>query len=335
MKTTITNRPLILRVVTVVIALMMIGAVSAQDTVPIGPIGSVEAGDFRALAVTADGQRLLIADAENDELRVYDFSDPSLPTLINSVDLEGEPLAVTAAEDFALVAVSTPDEGDAVRVIAPSRYSRTQGYIETNSIDVPDGVRQIVISPDNYWALALSANGYTLLELVSAGEINSLPTESQIVDAAVGGDTAFLLSESSLMTESLRVNLDVQRVEQIELEGVGQQIVINPRLTLGVITLEGNRLLMFNPSTLDTFSTFEAGGAAITDVQFVSGEEGEWLAVSREGGSEITLLDVNDPSNVGDLGSLSTLFESPVQAMTTYNELIIVTDGQTVRIFAP
>lgn len=326
-----------LRLLIYVLILLAGGAVIAQDdpplgSAPLGPVGSVEAGDFRALAVTADGQRLLIADAENDQLRVYNFSDPANPTLISSVDLDGEPTAVTAADSFALVAVSTPDEGDAVRVIAPSRYSRPRGYVEANSIDVPDGVSHIAISPDQYWALALSDDGYTLLELVSAGEINSLPMSLDVVDAAVGGDTAYLLTPSALVTESLRVNLEMQRAREITLDGTGQRVLINPRLTLGVIALDSSRLQWFDPAALDLLASTSVNGT-ITDMQFISAEDAEWLALSLDGSPDITLLDVTDPANVGDLGTLETQFETPVQAMTTFGEYIVATDGQTVRIF--
>ena len=305
--------------------------VSAQDTV--GPIGSVEAGDFRALAVTADGSRLLIADAENDQLRVYDFNDPATPTLINSVDLEGEPVAVVAAEDFALVAVRTPDSGDAVRVIAPSRYSRPQGWREINSLDVQEGVSRLVIAPDNAWVLALSPRTYTLIELLSAGEINWLPRDSALVDAAVGNDRAYLLNSSGLSTETLSANVTMQSAAALELDGAARRISLNVRLTLGVIVLNESDLLLFDPDTLETVSTLTVDGAAITDAQFVSGEQGEWLALTREGSSDITLLDVSDPADISEREPLTTGFETSVQALTTYNELIIATDGQTVRIF--
>ncbi len=320
-----------LRLIIFALIFLWSATVSAQDTV--GPIGSVEAGDFRALAVTADGNRLLIADAENDQLRVYDFNEPSTPTLINSVDLEGEPVAIAAAADFALVAVRTPEADDAVRVIAPSRYARPQGWRETNSFPVQDGVTRLVIAPDNDWALATSPGSYTLMELLSAGEINWLPRESEVVDAAVGDNIAYVLSRSMLVTETLGANVAMERSGELELDGTARRINLNVRLTVGVIVLNDSDLLLFDPATLEPISTLTVGGAAISDVQFVSSEQGEWLALTRTGSGDITLLDVSDPANISEREPLVTGFETPVQAMTTYNELIIATDGQTVRIF--
>ncbi|MBE2269117.1 MAG: hypothetical protein IAE80_12875 [Anaerolinea sp.] len=322
-----------IRRLVIILVVLFSGAVDAQENPPLGPIGSVEAGDFRALAVTADGSRLMIADAENNQLRVYNFADPASPVLISSVGLDGEPVAVAAARDFALVAVVTPEDVDAVRVIAPSRYSRPQGYIEANSLEILDNPRAITLSPDNYWALAISDGGYTLLELVSAGEINSLPVEADVIDAAVGGDTAFLLGESALTTQSLRVNLDMQAVESITLDGAARRVLLNPSLSLGAILMADNRVLLFNPGTLDVLSTFTVAGDSIRDAKFISTEDAEWLALTQTGNADIPLFDVTDPANVGDLGTLETQFETPVQALTTYNEFIVATDGQTVRIF--
>lgn len=321
------------RLISVVLVFMIAATVSAQDAVPFGPIGSVEAGDFRALTVTADGTRLLIADAENDQLRVYDFRDPSAPALLSSVDLDGEPVAVAAANGFALVAVSTPEPGDAVRVIAPSRYSRTRSYVEVNSLDVPDGVTRLAISPDHYWALVGGSGGYTLLELIAAGEINSLPVAGAFIDAAVSADTAYLLSETRLVTQALAANVALARGEQVDLEGDGQRIMLNEAATVGVVVLADNTLVLFDPATLATFSAFTAGGAAIRDARFVSGGDRDLLALSRAGSSAIDLLDASDPTNLSALEPVATGFETPVQAMTTHADLIVATDGQTVRIF--
>lgn len=310
--------------------------VQAQDTAPIGPIGRVEAGDFRALAVTSGGDRLLIADAENDQLRIYDFSDPADPTLQTSVALDGEPVALAAAEGFALVAVTTGESTDAVRVIAPSVYARQSGYLEANSIDIPRGPRRISLSPDNDWAIVVSERGYTVLELISAGEINSLPvaaTASPIVDAAVANDTAYLLRASSLEIQSLRSNLAIQQTNQIEFEGNAAGLALNTGVTLGVVALDDNRLIFFDPAALETINTLSLEGEAITGLQFVSGEEGEWLALTQAGSTDITLIEVSNPTDVGELGTLATSFASPVQAMVAYDTLIAATDGRTVSIF--
>lgn len=307
---------------------VMMGTVSAQDTVD--PVGSVEAGDFRALAVTGDGQRLLIADAENDQLRVYNFADPSSPTLLSSVDLDGEPRALVGADNFALVAVSTP-EGDAVRVIAASRYSRPQRYTEANSIEVLDGVSRLVIAPDRYWAMAWGGDGYTLIELLSAGEINFRPVEADLVDAGLVNGTAYLLSESTLVTEALTVNVQVARAGSLDFEGSARRLALNAGGTLGVIVLDDSTLLAFDPAALNPISTFEVEGGAIRDAQFVGA--GDVLALTHEGSSSITLVDTTDPAAFALRPQLETGFEQPLVALTAHDDLIIVTDGQTVRIF--
>ncbi len=85
---------------------------------PIAPIGTLEAGDFRALGVTADGDRLLVADAENQQVRVYDFTDPTQPDLLTALDVNGTPVLLAGGDGFGIVAVQTGGDSDSVELIA-------------------------------------------------------------------------------------------------------------------------------------------------------------------------------------------------------------------------
>jgi hypothetical protein len=309
--------------------------VRAQDSAPFGRIGSVEAGDFRALAVTSGGDRLMIADAEADQLRIYDFDNPTNPSLIARVDLDGTPTALAATDTYALVTVVTGQSLDAVRVIAPSPYRRGVGYIEVNSIDVPRNPSRIALAPDNRWAVILSERGYTLFELVSAGEINSLPVmnaDQAIVDAALGEDVVYLVRGSLVERQQLARGLSMQRSSTLDLGGEGQAIALNAGMTLGAVTLSDNRIALFDPAGMTVLSTLDIA-SAVTGAEFISVEDAEWLAVTRADSDEILFYDVTDPASPGELASAPTGLGA-LRAIITYNELVIVTDGQTVSIIA-
>ncbi len=120
--------------------LLAVGVASAQtDTTPIGPISTLEAGNFHALAVTADGDRLLVADTQNNQVRVYDFTDPTNPQLTTALDMTGIPVLLAGGENYGLVAVSESDStADSVQVVAPAFANAQAQYMAGISyIDIP------------------------------------------------------------------------------------------------------------------------------------------------------------------------------------------------------
>ena len=177
---------------------LSMGAVAAQDSLsPFAPIGTLEAGDFRALAVTADGDRLLVADAATQQVRVYDFSDPSKPALLSTLGVSGMPLLLAGGDNYGLVAVSTNANTDSIEVIAPPLPGTpyVSGY---NYIDVPKNPRALSLSPDHHWGVVVGEQGYVLLGINDPGNIDNFPVAETIIDAALSNTTAYYLQDQVL-----------------------------------------------------------------------------------------------------------------------------------------
>lgn len=317
-------------------AVLALGAavgVFAQDTAPIDPVATLEAGNFRALGVTSDGERLFVGDVENNQTRVYSFGDPSNPQLLNSVDLDGSPVALVGAQDFALVAV-TNRGADLLQVVAIPSYNPRQGYINYGTYDVTRQPRGIAISLSNRWATVYGENGYTLLEVLSADEINSVTVESESVQSAALTNNALLLlheDTASIEIAPLERGPQLGESQQIALDAPGRAVAVNARGTLCAVLLENNTLSLINLSNLTEVGSVTLRGQ-FTEMQFVTGENAESLVLAQLGQSGFALLDVTDPGSVGQLST--SQLASPLQALTVYNNLIIASDGQTVSIYS-
>ncbi|PJF27644.1 MAG: hypothetical protein CUN53_03285, partial [Phototrophicales bacterium] len=170
--------------------LLMFSAVLAQDA----PVVTVEAGDFRDLAIIEDGTRLLVADAASDHVRIYDVSSMSAPVLITSVSLAGAPLALAGAENFAAAAVRTGGAQDALEVITSTPFNRRFPYTAINYIDVPRGVTNVIFSPNGERGIAIGENGYTLLDIIAPEEISAITVETDrpISAAAITDQRVFM-----------------------------------------------------------------------------------------------------------------------------------------------
>lgn len=313
-------------------AVLVLGAavgVFAQDT---APIATLEAGNFRALGVTSDGERLFVGDAENNQTRVYSFDDPSNPQLLNTVDLDGSPVALVGAQNFALVAV-TERSGDLLQVVAIPFYNPRQGYINYGTYDITRQPRGITISPSNRWAAVYGENGFTLLEVLSADEINSVTIEGDSVQSAALTNNALLLlhtDSASVEIAALGRGAQLGEVRQMLLDAPGVAIAVNPRGTVGAVLLENNTLVLFDLLDLSELASVSLRGQ-FTEMEFVTGEDSESLVLAQLGQSGFALLDVTQPSRIGQLST--SRLSSPLEAITVYNNLIIVSDGQTVSIY--
>ena len=316
-------------------AVLALGAavgVFAQDTAPIDPVATLEAGNFRALGVTSDGERLFVGDAENNQTRVYSFGDPSNPQLLNTVDLDGSPVALVGVQDFALVAV-TERSADLLQIVAIPSYNPRQGYINYGTYDITRQPHGIAISPSDRWAVVYGANGFTLLEVLSSDEINSVTLEGDAVQSAALTNNALLLLHTDSATVeivTLERGAQLGEIRQMRLAAPGRAIAVNARGTLGAVLLENNTVVLFDLSNLTQLSSVALRGQ-FTEMQFVTGEDSESLVLAQLDQSGFALLDVTQPDSVGQLST--SQLSSPLQALTVYNNLIIASDGQTVSIY--
>jgi hypothetical protein len=313
------------------IVLSVVGAgVYAQQT-PLAPIQTLEAGDFRALAITVDGNRLLAADGETQQVRIYDFSDPANPELLSSVDVGGTPVALAGGEDFALAAVITGGDLDTIEVIASALGVQYMSGV--NYVDVPLNPRILKRSADNHWGIAISDDAYTLLEINAPDDISSFQVDETLIDAALSNTTAYILHGRVLGMAPLQSGGGLSAEQTLSLDGTPSLVALNARVTMGVVVLDDNRLVFFDPSSLEVTGGFVMRGAAISGVSFVTRRSGDSLVLSQEGSATITMLNVSDPQNAAVVSSSERL-DNPIRALITYNQFIVATDGVTISIFA-
>lgn len=315
----------------------------AQNDAPIGqPVAQLDAGDFRALAVTADGSLLAVADAATGQVRVYDLGNVDLntsaqPPLIASVSVDGIPIDLVAAEDFFIVLVSTGDATDLVQVIAPASYDPTQLFTPVTWIDIPSNASALALSPDNRFAVVVSEGGYTLLELLSAENVNSAFIDATI-RAAFGGaalinDRVFWAVPGSarLATAQLDSGAIAEVDESVALRTPAVQVIANVNQTCGAARMEDGGIALFDPVTLRVDSILQTNILSV-DMRFVSREDAEWLIVLNRDRASISVYDVSDPTAVRGLGS-QPLEITPVEAMTTYNDLVFFSASSTVSVY--
>jgi hypothetical protein len=325
-------RSLIAVCLSVLIAL----TVSAQDAAPLDPISTLTAGDFRALAVTADGSHLFAADAENRQVRVYDFTNPAAPVLLSSLDVSGIPVLLAGGNNFGLVAVLTEETSDAVEVLAPPLPNASGEFLSGNYISIGKAPRSLALSPDNRWGIAVSEASYTLLEINTAANIDSFPVDDALLGAALSNDTAYLLREQALDAAPLENMQALETEQSLALEGSPSAIALNGNASEGVIVVDGTQLVRFDAETLEATGSFTVEGGAVTSILYLAQGDSELLLVMQEGSSTVRFIDLDnlaEDESLTSLPSLNQALSRPVRALATYDGFLIVTDGVTISTF--
>ncbi|MDZ4765649.1 MAG: hypothetical protein SGI73_13955, partial [Chloroflexota bacterium] len=311
-----------------------VGVATAQDDTTINPVATLEAGDFRALGVMENGNRLLVADASSSQVRVYDISTPDTPILITAVDLSGTPVAIAGAQDYAIVAVQTGGAMDALEVIAPSSYNRRRPYLALTYIDVPAGVRDVSISPDGRWGVAVSASGYTLLEILAPDEINSTIVEDgrALNDAAVSADRLFLAVDGGMVeTAILSEGAAAEPETALDLGAPAVELAVNATgSVVAALTING-QIMLIDAGDLELMSRSDADGGS--ELHFLDGTSADALMLDGTR-RRIQLFDIMSSGAALSLTARGALELSNVaRQLTTFDNLIFVTDGTTVEIF--
>lgn len=315
-------------------AILATGVGFAQDPPLTEPISILEAGDFRALAVTSDGSRLLVADAENNQVRVYDFANPETPERLESIELSGTPVLMTGGAGFGLVAVTTDEETDGVEVVVPAapgvRYPVNTG----SYIPIDKNPRALALSPDNRWGIVVSNASYTLLEINAPDNVDSIPVEtsSPWISAVLSNTNAYFLRGNSLESAPLETFAALDTLQSLPIEGTPSGLALNAEGTSGVIVVDSNRLIFFDAQTLAQTSEFTLDGSAISSVHFITGDNGDTLLITQEESGGVIALNSANPQNAEAL-TVEAADGRPVQALATFGQYLIITDGVTISIF--
>lgn len=320
-------------VIVVALALGAVISVVAQDTAPLRSVASLN-GNFRALAVTSNGERLMAVNAEDNQALVYRFDDPSNPRLLNSVDLDGEPVAVAAAEDFGLVAVHA-DSAGLLQIIAIPSYAPRQGYINYGTYDVTSNPEGLSLSPSAHWGIVYGQNGYTLLELLSADEINSATTEGRSILGAALTDSALLLlpaERAVVEIATLQAGPQQDRASELALDAPAMAVATNADGTLAAVLLENNTVLLLDPSAAEAVGSVRLRGQ-FSQLRFLNHDEVGWLVLVQPGESSLLVLDVSNPARISQVGALE--LPAPMQAFAVFDDLLVASSSRTATVFAP
>lgn len=321
-------------VLCVIVSAGGIWAQNAPPAVP-APIATVDAGDFRALTVSANGRWMMVADAATDRLRIYDIENET-PVLVASPTLDGTPVDAVSIGQAAIVAVDTGGRAGLAQIVAPIAYDPAQPFAPVNWIDLADRPRSVSASPDGTWAIVVGSSGYTVFEIGSLEEVTSTFYATPIADAALLPDVAFLADRNTAQILTVALGSGAQatldRSLSIPLDAPAQHLALNLSGTLGAAALSNGAITLFDPQSGEVLSTFEAGAAA--DVYFLSFERGDWLVILAADRGRILLYDVSTPSDALPLPDLDLPSgTSTIQAITTFGDLIFAADRSTVRIW--
>lgn len=315
------------------ITLLLIGTgVFAQSDTPGALVGLIEAGDFRALAVTDDGQYLLVSDVATNQVRVYDLRTPSSPSLVNSISVDGIPGSVASGRDFGFVATSSGDSSTStLEVIAPSLYNSAGAFARVvNYVDLPFQASDIVVSPDKTYGVVLGANQYALLQLNSAEEIDARVFNQALDTAALSNDMLIYAVGSNLSAARLDGLSDPQQVATVEVRNTVSAIAVEESGKLGALGLANGDVLLFDPDTLDILDTVTLTGTPRL-MQF--GESR--LAIVIRGQQSVTVLDTTGRAlRLFDQTLSSSSVNSAIRAIATFPGHVATTDGTDIAIFA-
>ncbi len=298
---------------------------SAQNAVQ---LAQVEAGDFTALAVTDGGARLMVADAANQQIRVYDLSDRTNPTLFTAIDVDGTPRALATADGYAFAAIENAGE-HSVQVVAATPFNPRNPYmIGLGYFALDSAPRALKLSPNQNWGVVVGANDVTVLAIYAQDDILTLPANLNVDDVALTNDRAFLLMGDRVEFATLNDNSAMRASDGFDLPAEGALIEISG--AAGAVA-SGSRLFVFSVDEPEQQTEIDFGGAPISGIYALSRNR---FGITFEDSSAVTLIDVRDPLNPVDLGSTDALFDRPIRALTSFGDLFFATDGTTISIFS-
>ena len=315
--------------VSVVIAAVAVFAsiAFAQDAILAETFATLSIEGANALAITADGQRLLVSDASASQVRVYGVND-----VFNAqenparLDLYGTPFALAATNNFGLAAI-----GDGGTNQVQVFQLRGRGDTTVNLFDIPQGPTAIMLSPDQRWAVVIGQAGYAVMELLSGDNINFYVYDVPITHAALTDDTVLLVQRGSneIETKSLNAGSPPEVSTVLALSSGVDALAVNENGSLGAAALNNGDIVFFNPASLTETGSYSHGGSVLA-LAFVDTGSAEWLAVAVSNQESIDVLDVSNINAVTNLGQIVT--DAPIQALVARDNLIATSDGSIITL---
>jgi hypothetical protein len=303
--------------------------VFAQETPVLSPVATLSAGDFRALAIT-ETNRLLVTDSENEQVRVYAFEGGE-PTLITTVDLNGEPLFVRPVEDYGLVVVEEADGAATLQTLARARFGRS-AWEAFPLLDMSAPPAVFEISPDGRWGV-VGGRELMLLEIASEDQVTSRAYPGPVTAAAFSEDGMFWASAAQLSAAPIARGPSLGTGQTVRFPAAITALAVAEDGTLGIALLADDRLFTFNPASLELGGSIALRGPFPLGVRVLTLDGALWAAVPTSGGRVVTLIDLRDAA-APRIGQELAL-ETPIRAFTTAADRLVLSDGTAIAVFAP
>ncbi len=302
--------------------------VSAQTD---APIGTLNAGELRALTISDDQRYLLVADAAREQVRAYDLARLSAPSLITTLTVEGRPLALASGEGFILAAVRSSFSPSTLEVIVPARYQ--PGSVLTaggNFVDLPFVAESLVLSGDRRFGLAIGETGFVLLSLRAADVIDARTFDIQVDAAALTTDRLIYAQGTGIATLLLDGLNTARPTAVVDAGSPVRALAASQDGRLVAAALENGTIRLLDPVTLATRASTSLPGVSLLTFSTVS--DGPRLVAGVDGERTLTVFTVTADSLTRQPAALS--LPRPVSAIAAFDDHIAATDGTTIAFFA-
>jgi hypothetical protein len=311
-------------------------AVLAQENTPVSSLATLEAGEFSALAITLNGERMLVADTANNTARLYDISDPQDPSQLDSIALEGPPLALAPTLEYAIAIIDTGTDHDLAQVIAPALFNPRAGWEAYPLLDVPAGTRGFAIDFSGTWGGIISDDLLLVLELLDAVNVNWVSVdldESPIAVAITNRVVLLALEDSASITRyALRSGPEAQSLRPLPVSAAVRALDVNDSGDLAAAALENGDIVIFDPLANAEPAVLLTAETPVDHLRLLSEGDRTWLAFGAEGETRVHVYSVIDASAAQSPSTLE--LRAPLRALTSYGNLLAVSEGSSIRLFS-
>lgn len=205
------------------------------------------------VSATEDGNTLVYTDSQTEKVGFVDISDPANPQPAGTVDLPGEPTAVSVRGNFALVGVNT--SADFVNTSGELIVIDIQTQTIVRSLDLGGQPDSVAVSPDGQYAAVAIENERD--EDLGSGEPPQLPAGFLVIVDLIGNDPANWGTR----------NVDLTGIAPLYPNDPEPEFVDINRFNLAAVTLqENNHVVIVSLALGQVLTSFSAGTVDLTDI---------------------------------------------------------------------
>lgn len=297
------------------------------------PAATISFRNVAALALNDDGTRLLVADGSTDVASIYDTSDIDSPELLQTIDLDGTPLAAAWINQddsgFVLIIVDTGEER-LLQVLALG--TPREGWIPYAIYDMSGSPEHITAGVDGHWAAAYGDSGSVLMEIISGSELNSSAVSDQAIPAAAMTENLLLVAGDNSDSITIGTAIDGPAIGDATVMQLEDAVVALSagRNDLAAVISEAPAFILFQPSTQEIISTLPLRSST-SGLVFMPFAGGDNFAVFQPGGRSISFV----PIVRGTAGTPQTVSTANIiQQAVGAGSILATTNGQRVDIYA-